>query len=262
MVPPRSPPAARRSISLPRAHSVSSPTTGSSHGPNSVEEAPGSPARCARALDHRHLHAEADAEERHPALAREAHRLDLALACRARRSRRGRGCRARLPAAPPCPAARRSGCRPSRVDTLHAVGDAAMRQRLGERFVAVEQVRVLADDRDAHLALRRAHRVDDALPARQIGLAAYAAGRNGAAPPDRAPRRGSASARRRSCRRRAPRSPPPGARCRTARSCAARCPGSAGRQRQSSRFAWMPTFSSSFTECCVGLVFSSPAERM
>ncbi len=45
MVPPRSPPASRRSISLPRAHSVSRPTTGSSHGPNSVDEASGRPAR-------------------------------------------------------------------------------------------------------------------------------------------------------------------------------------------------------------------------
>ena len=35
----------RRSIWLPRAHSVSSPTTGVSQGPNSVEDASGSPAR-------------------------------------------------------------------------------------------------------------------------------------------------------------------------------------------------------------------------
>ena len=33
-------------------------------------------------------------------------------------------------------------------------------------------------------------------------------------------------------------------------------------QRHSSICGWMPTFSSSFTECCVGLVFSSPAEGM
>ena len=51
----------------------------------------------------------------------------------------------------------------------HAVGDAAMAERLGQRLVAVEQVRVLADHRDAHLALRRADGVDDALPAAQVG---------------------------------------------------------------------------------------------
>ena len=54
---------------------------------------------------------------------------------------------------------------------LHPVGDAAMRQRLGQRLIAVEQVGVLADDGDAHLALRRADRIDDVLPARQIRLA-------------------------------------------------------------------------------------------
>ena len=31
-------------------------------------------------------------------------------------------------------------------------------------------------------------------------------------------------------------------------------------QRQSSICGWMPTLSSSLTECCVGLVFSSPAD--
>ena len=39
----------------------------------------GQPREMPRRLDHRHLHAEADAEIRHLPLAREAHRLDLAL---------------------------------------------------------------------------------------------------------------------------------------------------------------------------------------
>ncbi len=79
MVPPRSPLAWRLSSWLPRIHSVIRPITGSSQGPNSVEPAPFRPGQMPRRLDHRHLHAEADAEIRHLALAGEARRLDLAL---------------------------------------------------------------------------------------------------------------------------------------------------------------------------------------
>ena len=79
MVPPRSPLAARCSSSLPRSHSVIRPTTGSSQGPNSVELALVDAGERARRLDHRHLHAEADAEIGHLALARETRREDLAL---------------------------------------------------------------------------------------------------------------------------------------------------------------------------------------
>ena len=66
--------------SLPRAHSVSRPTTGSlEHGPNSVELAPqADPGQISRRLDHRHLHAEADAEEGNLALTGEPDRRDLA----------------------------------------------------------------------------------------------------------------------------------------------------------------------------------------
>jgi hypothetical protein len=59
-------------------HSVIRPTTAWSVGPNSLDEASRCQAGCGR-LDHRHLHAEADAEERHVALARELDRVDLAL---------------------------------------------------------------------------------------------------------------------------------------------------------------------------------------
>ena len=72
-------PAARFSSSLPRSHSVMRPTTGSGVGPNSVELALGDAGEVARRLDHRHLHAEADAEIGHLALAGEARRPDLAL---------------------------------------------------------------------------------------------------------------------------------------------------------------------------------------
>ena len=69
----------RCSSSLPRSHSVIRPTTGSSVGPNSVELASRDAGQRARRLDHRHLHAEADAEIGHLALAGELRRQDLAL---------------------------------------------------------------------------------------------------------------------------------------------------------------------------------------
>ena len=52
--------------------------TGSSVGPNSVELAPSMPA-VAGGVDHRHLHAEADAEIGHVAVARKPGGADLAL---------------------------------------------------------------------------------------------------------------------------------------------------------------------------------------
>ena len=53
---------------------------------------------------------------------------------------------------------------------LHAdiVGDAAMDQRLAQRFIGVGQMGVFADDGDRHLAFRPAHAGDDLLPALHI----------------------------------------------------------------------------------------------
>ena len=62
-------------------------------GSDSTEFAPSRPHTWrANSID-RHLHAEADAEERHVVLARVADRADLAFECRGRRSRRARGSR-------------------------------------------------------------------------------------------------------------------------------------------------------------------------
>src|SRR5438445_304519 len=101
------------------------------------------------------LHAEADAEIGHRPLARKARRLDLALGA----------------------ALAEAAWHQDAVDALEMlhgvflledlriepiepdpdiVGDTAMGQRLGERFVAVEKMRVLADDGDIDLALRLA----------------------------------------------------------------------------------------------------------
>ena len=187
------------------------------------------PGQVARRLDHRHLHAEADAEERHACVRGRIAPPRSCLACRARRSRRAPGCRARPPAAAPCSGCSKISLSTQSSCTLHPVGDAAMRQRLGQRLIAVEQVGVFADDGDAHLAFRRAHGVDDALPARQVGLVVerqaemaqhLAVHALGVVADRHVVDRVDVAARG---------SPPPAGRCRTARSCAARRRGSAGR---------------------------------
>ena len=77
-MPPRSPPAARV-LQLVAAHPLRHQADDRlARGPNSVEPASFDAGEIARRLDDRHLHAEADAEIRHVALAREARRLDLA----------------------------------------------------------------------------------------------------------------------------------------------------------------------------------------
>src|SRR5258707_1104281 len=53
---------------------------------------------------------------------------------------------------------------------LDVVGEAAMRQRLGERLVGVEQHRVLADHGDGDPALRLAHAAHHAAPTVEVRL--------------------------------------------------------------------------------------------
>ncbi len=56
---------------------------------------------------------------------------------------------------------------PVEID-LHAVGDAAMRQSLDQRFVGVLEARVLADDGDRDLSLGIVDRLDELFPAREV----------------------------------------------------------------------------------------------
>ncbi len=125
------------------------------------------PQQVAHRFDHRHLHAEADAEIRHVALARELRRADFSL-------------RAALAEAAGHQDAvdvfeeRRRvfllehlGLDPVEID-LHLVGDAAVRERLDQRFVGVLHAGVLADDGDGHLAFRIADALVDQLPAREV----------------------------------------------------------------------------------------------
>src|SRR5258708_4659955 len=65
MVPPRSPLAPRFSSALPLSHSVIRPTTGSEVRPELGRVCVLDAGQIARGFDHRHLHAEADAEIRH-----------------------------------------------------------------------------------------------------------------------------------------------------------------------------------------------------
>ena len=150
---------------------------------------------------------------------------------------------------------------PVEID-LDLVGDAAVRQRLDQRFVGVLHAGVFADDGDGDVAFRIADALVDQRASARDRAPAPARCRRRRALRCRARPRDRPPARRRCCRRRAPRSPRFRARCRTARACAARSSGIGRSVRHSRMSGWMPIERSSLTECWVGLVFSSPALGM
>ena len=261
-MPPRSPPAARFSSSLPFSHSVIRPTTGSGVGPNSVELASAMPAQIARRLDHRHLHAEADAEIGHMAFAGELRRADLAFGAALAEAARHQDAVDVFQERRRVLVLEHLGFDPVELD-LDLVGDAAMRQRLDQRFVGVLQAGVFADDGDRDLAFGIADALVDHVAS---------ASRSGA-------RRGVDAERRQhfavetlgviGLRHRVDvvdvARLDHGAFAHVAeqrRSCAAPPSGSARSERHSRMSGWMPIERSSLTECWVGLVFSSPALGM
>ena len=136
---------------MPFTHSVIRPTTGSGVSPNSDELAAVDAGEVARRLDRRHLHAEADAEERHLVLPREAGGVDHALRAALAEAARHQD------AVDPVELRRRVavlehlGLDPLEID-LHRVGDAAVVERLDQRLIGVLEAGVLADDGDRHLA--------------------------------------------------------------------------------------------------------------
>ena len=189
--------------SLPLSHSVIRPTTGSGVGAELGRVGLGDAAQIARRLDHRHLHAEADAEIRHVALARELRRPDLALGAALAEAARHQDAVDVLEERRRVLALEHLALDPVEVD-LDLVGDAAVGQRLDQRFVGVLEAGVLADHGDGDLAFGI---VDALVDQRASGRdrAASARCRRRRAPRCRARRRDRPSAPHRCCRRRAPR---------------------------------------------------------
>ena len=107
----------------------------------------------ARGLDHRHLHAEADAEIRHVALARELRRADLALRAALAEAAGHQDAVDVFEERRRVLVLEHLALDPVEID-LHLVGDAAMRQRLDQRFVGVLHAGVFADDGDGDRRLR------------------------------------------------------------------------------------------------------------
>ena len=146
MVPPRSPSAARFSSSLPFIHSVIRPTTGSRGRAELGRIGLLDAAQIARRLDHRHLHAEADAEIRHVALARELRRADFAFRAALAEAAGHQDAVDVFEERRRILVLENFGLDPVEVD-LHLVGDAAVRQRLDQRLIGVLHAGIFADDR-------------------------------------------------------------------------------------------------------------------
>jgi hypothetical protein len=203
-----------------------------------------------RKLDHRDLHAEADAEVRNLALTRKPHCLDLAFDAAFAESaghQNGIG------------ALQHRGAFPldllgvDIVDAHARTGlDAGMDQRFRQRLVGFGEIGVLADERDTGFTGRMLEPIDDVAPGAEI-------------------RRGRIEAqllgddRIQSLRVEQQRNlvdavdvdrRDDGALLRFSSS------GSGRSLRQTSTSGWIPMERSSLTECWVGLVFSSPAVGM
>ena len=110
------------------------------------------PSEVARRLDHGELHAEADAEERHVVLAGEAGGVDHALRAALAEAAGNEDAVDPVEARRRVAVLQRLGLDPVEVD-LDRVGDAAVVERLDQRFVGVLEAGVLADDGDRDLAL-------------------------------------------------------------------------------------------------------------
>ncbi len=121
-------------------------------------------------LDHRALQAQADPQERHAALAREAHRRRPCPRRPAPRTRRGSGCRRRRPAPLRSRTPPRSSDATHSIWTSAAVREPAVLQRLHHGEVGVAHVHVLADDRDRDGLGGAIDPVDERLPLREVRL--------------------------------------------------------------------------------------------
>src|SRR3984893_6716776 len=127
------------------------------------------PGQRTRRLDHRHLHAEADAEIRHLAFAGKAHRLDLAFRTTFAEAAGNQDAVNRPKMLDRVFLLEDLAVEPAEPH-LDPIGNAAVGERFGQRLVAVEQVGVLADDGDVDFAFGPADAGDDLLPACEVGL--------------------------------------------------------------------------------------------
>ena len=124
----------------------------------------------ARSLNHRHLHAKANAKEGYLALTGKAHRLNLALSAAFTKATGHQNTMHALQPAHSILAVLKN--RAIHPIELHpgVIGNPAMRQRLIEALIGIEQAGVFAHHRNGHLALRGGDALDNILPARDIRL--------------------------------------------------------------------------------------------
>ena len=204
MVPPRSPLEAAFRTRCPS----SIRSSGRSPAPRSDRTRSSSPpsiaAQIARRLDHRHLHAEADAEIRH--VARSRANFAAWILPSVPRSPKPPGTRMPLTSS-------RNGAGvfvledlafdPFEID-LDIVGDAAMRRAPRSATYRRPSCRIFADNGDGDLAFGIAHALVDEMPAREIRARRAFRCRKRRALRCRGRRRDRRPAPRRCCRRRAP----------------------------------------------------------
>src|SRR5215471_3169578 len=126
-------------------------------------------ARIARGLDDCHLHAEADAKIKHAAGPRIARRLDLAFRGALAEAARNEYAVHVLEIGRGILALEGLGLEPLQID-LHLVGDAAMDQRLVQRFVRVPETCVFADHGNCYLAVGIADGFGNLAPALEVRL--------------------------------------------------------------------------------------------
>ena len=168
MVPPMSPSAARVSTHClrPFGHQAD-------HGMFGLADLGGArafkPRQIPRRLDHRHVQAIADAEERHLAVCARTSTRRSCLRCRARRIRRAPGCHRHSPGSGGISALEALRCRSSPDATLTLLARPPWVSASDSDLVAVLDLHVLADHGDAHFAFGILHPLHHLSPADRSG---------------------------------------------------------------------------------------------
>ena len=177
------------------------------------------PRQVARRLDHRHMQAVTDAEERHILLAREFDRLDLAFGAALAKTARHQDAAAHSPGTTAASSRSNTSLSIQSRWTFTLLANPPWVKRFGQRFVAVLDLHVFADHGDAHFAFGILHPLHHRLPAREIGRRRILDAEDLQKLRCPAPHRDRRAARDRSCPGPWPGSPARRADCRTGRSC-------------------------------------------